>query len=123
MTKEKESLAPLGDTLPNAKYRLNTAPQDHDPEMIMMKLWEEENVRRYFLNGGRVPLEAILFLPREVETIQSRDRQVVAATLQWLATNCGRSFLHEFQKRVKTSEDVRMSALLAQMEARRSGAS
>lgn len=97
-----KSLAPFGDTLPNALRRLKDAPDESDAELIIMKRWESENVPQAFLSGGFTSLEAIVQgTPPESgkrEPVSERDRQVVAATIQWMATNIGRCFYDEFRK-------------------------
>lgn len=83
-----------------------------DPEVIMMKLWEEENVRggiipvagprRELFTHQRTPIEAILLLNEKgglSGEITERDRQVVNAVVQWFATNCGRALHEEFRER------------------------
>ena len=82
----------------------------------MMKLWAKENTRERIINFGRVPIDAILhscnencgkgisfagppacrYLPPNEDEVK-----IINATIQWLATNCGRDFLHKFQQEVK----------------------
>jgi hypothetical protein len=71
---------------PGAEY-----PSKH-PEDIMAEMWEAENIPNPQINYGGVPVQAILDEPKPSE----RDRAIVASTLQWLGTNCGREFLSRF---------------------------
>jgi hypothetical protein len=114
-----ECIAPVGLTLPHAKRRLKELPQEmrrKDPEHIIMRLWAKENTRRFNLNFGKVPIDNILhkctkkcgkrrtfagspshdYVPPNVNEVR-----IINATIQWIATNCGRAFLHEFQQELK----------------------
>ncbi|MBI1998938.1 MAG: hypothetical protein HYS73_01210 [Parcubacteria group bacterium] len=105
---ETKSLAPFGDTLPGSRRRLESVPGrfPNDPEAIMMRLWEEENISRTGVNFGGTIVEAILCLGEEIGDHAPRgktskhDRRVVAATIQWMATNCGRALFYEFERRL-----------------------
>lgn len=125
MAQNPKSLAPFGDTLPQKRVRLDSAPDKADPEVVMMKLWEKENIPSTSRNCGWTSIEAILegipsgvsiasvsFLPNESRrVIEERDRQVVAATVQWMATNVGRCFYEQFQKEwVKAKSKKRKSS-------------
>lgn len=115
------SLSPKGDTLPNAKRRLDEIvdpnQQAKDPEHIMMGLWALANTRDSSLNLGLVPLDTILHqcdercgsFQAQVQGVgasrhfydgklNEHDVQVMAATVQWMATNVGRAFYDKFSK-------------------------
>lgn len=103
-----KSLAPFGDTLHHYLQRLENPVKDRpDTEVIMMKLWEEENRPRSWVSHGLVPIEGIVqgdpFLSGQTERIPltEEQRQIVSATVQWFATNCGRAFLHKFDIEVE----------------------
>ena len=103
---KKKSLAPFGDTLLGSKRRLEELKksfQATDPETIMMRLWEEENVRNT-LHFNMLPIEGVLCLDRGNLEISENDRQVMAATVQWFATSCGRAFFYEFQQRLDKAD-------------------
>lgn len=112
-----ESVSPKGFTMPHATRRLVEIPEKDkakDPEQIMTGLWEKENTRDTHINFGRVPLDSILHecnsrCGEKLVTFSSigekhfydgklneRDIRVAAATVQWLATNCGRAFFQDF---------------------------
>lgn len=112
-------VAPIGLTLPHAKKRLDSLPEKEepkDPEHIMMKLWAEQNTRDSSLNFGLVPIDTILHRctakcsegrtyagtpPHEYFPPNEDELRVINATIQWVATNCGRAFLHKFQQKLK----------------------
>lgn len=107
-------VAPVGLTLPNRKRRLMSLPmilRKKDPEHIMMRLWAKANVRKRTTNFGLVPIDTILHTcnddcgkgmclggtPACKHLPPTEDEvRIVNATIQWLATNCGQAFLHEF---------------------------
>jgi hypothetical protein len=107
-----KSLSPFGATTTQERIRLENAPDPQkDPECVMMKLWERENTLES--HAGIVPLDLIThrcndrcqrrykngkrFVQHHFSgNIKVRDQRLVAATVQWLATNCGRSFLGRF---------------------------
>ena len=60
-------------------------------ELTLVAMWEEANTRRSWLNGGRGTLE--LLIEDELGPVTQRDMDVATAVIQWLGTNCGRSFL------------------------------
>lgn len=117
--KEGTRVAPFGQTLPKALKRLSELREERkkkDAENIMMHLWDNKNTRCPTINFGLVPVDSILhrcdpecgkresfagtpacnyIAPNEDEV------KIVNATIQWLATNCGRSFLHEFEQALK----------------------
>jgi hypothetical protein len=82
----------------------------------MMRLWAKENTRERSLNFGLVPIDSILhrcnddcgkgmnlggtpackYLPPSEDEIR-----IVNATIQWLAANQGRAFLHKFAQELK----------------------
>jgi hypothetical protein len=112
-------VAPVGLTLPNKRKRLMSMPvamRKKDPEHIMMELWAKENTRERITNFGLVPIDGILHScnddcgkgisyggPPACHHLPPNEEEVkiVNATIQWLATNCGRSFMHKFQQEVK----------------------
>jgi hypothetical protein len=53
-------------------------------------MWEAENIPRC----GRVPLQSIV--ESEGGVVDDRDVKMVANTIQWIGTNCGREFLRRF---------------------------
>ena len=108
MPKKQKSLAPFGDTLPGSKRRLEDlkeSARQSDPETIMMRLWEEENVRKH-MHFSTIPLEGILCLDRGNIKINKSDRKVMAAVVQWFATSCGRALFYEFEKRVTEANKI-----------------
>ena len=99
------SLAPFGLTTDIAARRLEQ--YSDDPEVVMAKLWEEANVVYPSINMGIAPVDHILhkcvdscsedgnthYFSDDLEVEKVR---VASATVQWLATNCGRAFLEKF---------------------------
>ncbi|MFA6297257.1 MAG: hypothetical protein WC629_01710 [Candidatus Paceibacterota bacterium] len=118
MSKQKKSLSPVGLTMPVALKRLESLSSKQkrkDAEAIMMLLWENENTRDP-LNGSMTPLDSILHECTEgcgktrifsfgadkcvyKPSLNERDVKVAAATIQWIATNCGRSFFEKFYRK------------------------
>lgn len=112
-----KSLSPIGLTMPIAEARLNMGGKD-DPEGIVMKFWSEENTPHDGTNRGLVPLDHILHectseCREHTDPLSTRkeyhvftrplnkhDVKVAAATVQWLATNNGRSFLIKFLEQI-----------------------
>lgn len=106
--KKLKSLAPIDKTMPIALTRLMTLDRKRrhkDPEWIMMRLWEKENIRCDFLDMGKVPLDDPCHICNDrctaqrhwYEKIPNEERaRVAAAMLQWLASNVGRSFYAKF---------------------------
>lgn len=110
---ESRRVSPFGLTLPNALKRLQIPPEDQnkDAETIIMRMWDEKNTRDPS-RGGLTPIDRILHvcgddcgkkkfrMPMEDEHVYSKpsehDIMVMAATVQWLATNVGRSFYQDF---------------------------
>ena len=95
--------------MPIALKRLQEIPEgaqrrDTDPEWIMVQLWEKVNIPDGSLNLGQVPLDTILHMcsgdckPKHhyVRPLNPDHVRVAAATVQWLATNVGRSFYQRF---------------------------
>ena len=111
-----KSRAPFGDTLAHSLERLLNAPDETDAEVIMMKHWEAENVSRPWLSFGATPLGVIIKNPLlesgRREPVSERDRQVVAATIQWLATNVWRCYYGEFIKKLTEAEKKRRPRFL-----------
>lgn len=107
MARKPKSESPFGKTMSISRQRLEIPVRPGDPETLMMRFWEKENVRVRWLNGGRIPLDLILHQCNEdcmpsdgihhyTRVLEDRDVEVAAATVQWLATNCGREFLRRF---------------------------
>lgn len=108
---QKRSCAPYGDTMSIARIRLGY-DNKQDPERIMMTLWEKINTRQHYLNSGTVPLDDILHTcteecknvrpvlpfvpPHHYVPHDEYGVRVAAATVQWLATSCGREFYRQF---------------------------
>ena len=103
------SLAPFGLTTDIAARRLkrfSDTPED-DSEVVMAELWEEANIVSLSINKATAPIDHILhkcagscsedgnthYFSEDLEVEKVR---VASATVQWLATNCGRAFLEEF---------------------------
>jgi len=128
----KKSVAPKGKTLPNSARRLDDLDEHlraKDAEHIITQLWEDENVRSGNMNFGLVPVDVILHecsekckseKERLLALVKSgghvynpepneRDVQVVAATIQWLATNVGRCFLHKFLREFEEANSNKTS--------------
>jgi len=61
--------------------------------------WKEECSREPRINGGQGILDCLV----QGEVTQ-RDAHVAASVIQWLGTNCGQSFLHEVDKRIKRTK-------------------
>ncbi len=119
----KKSESPEGVTMPNALHRLKEIKEKNrrkDAEHIMVHLWAQENVRDPLINFGLVPLDQILHecteecgkvsrlaltkgLHRYNRKFSTRDTRIVAATVQWLATNVGRCFLREFLRKLESA--------------------
>lgn len=59
------------------------------PEDIIALMWEAENIPDQIINHGWTPVQSIL----DDYHASKHDRAIVASTLQWLGTNCGREFL------------------------------
>src|SRR3989344_4801494 len=99
----EKSLAPFGNTLPGSKRRLMNPTGPDDAETIMMKLWGKENLPETHRLFG-TPLRAILLLRKNggfSGRVSARDRKVVAATVQWFATNVGRALHEEFRNQLE----------------------
>lgn len=101
---EKErakSTVPYGTMLAHWNNRLKM-PQ-RMPENVMAELWEAENIPRPEVNYGTTPIDHIF---ETDETVTGRDRQVVGATLQWLATSEGLSFLRRFLREANLARQM-----------------
>lgn len=105
-------VAPVGRTLPKSKKRLTTIPKQmrpDDPEHIMVRLWAKENIRERNIDFGFTPVDSILHRCNErcssghhyYDAPKDEEVRIVSATIQWLATNCGRRFLGDFQKEME----------------------
>lgn len=104
----KKSLAPMRlrseDRLNRLYYKCKVAmktrssfPKPNDrllPEDIIVQMWEAENIPQQGINYGSVPLLSIVEVNRG--GLSERDTKLVANTIQWLGTNCGRDFLRRF---------------------------
>jgi hypothetical protein len=108
------SFSPVGKTMPISKERLKYKPSISpvNPEKVIMRRWAKENTRRPHINCGGIPLDSILHecnpecdpdRGRHSYTgkFDDRDIRAAAAVVQWIATNCGRSFFHEFEREVE----------------------
>jgi hypothetical protein len=69
-------------------------------ERIFLKHWRRENKRQAGTNGGYGALELILSEDSNciAAGITQRDATVAATVIQWLGTNCGRSFLRDVER-------------------------
>ncbi len=73
-------------------------------ERIMLKRWRAENKRVPGTNGGRGVLEIIVSEDNDAAApLTQRDATVAATVIQWLGTNCGRCFLEQCEREIKTS--------------------
>ncbi len=111
------SLSPKGQItgIYRARLDLITDPvmQQKDAEHIMAKCWEGENTREVNINLGKVPLDMILHrcnsrckggvdyvdgnhVHHYSGVFKSEEVEIVAATVQFLATNVGRGFYRGF---------------------------
>lgn len=95
----------LPPTLTLHRHRLRNLP-----ERIYFDYWAQECERCPGLNGGYGLLEHIL-TPEDEEvwrtTLSQRDVLVATSTIQWLGTNCGLSFVHECERRIREEKAVR----------------
>jgi len=107
--RQNPEVSPLGKTMPIAAERLRVATLEN-PERIIAVMWAEANTREN-IRGYTVPIDSILHEcssrcgtqghyfehPKDlVSTPKDRDVRIIAATIQWIATNCGREFLGRF---------------------------
>lgn len=67
-------------------------------------VWQKENKRRPGINWGHGLLQDIMIGVRQYQNpegfdpwVTARERKIVATVIQWLGTNCGRSFLWQVQ--------------------------
>lgn len=60
-------------------------------------MWEAENIPNQGINRGWTPVQSIL----DDFHASEHDRAIVASTLQWLGTNCGKEYL---QRMVATAD-------------------
>jgi hypothetical protein len=118
---DSQSECPLGLTTPRALRRLEDVPEDKratNPEHIIMRLWEEENIRHGAVNEGTTPIDHVTHICTEKcgtaadalgnvfphtysREIPEDHKRIVAATIQWFGTNQGQVFLGEFNKLCK----------------------
>lgn len=72
------------------------------PERIYLETWREENKRRSGVNGGYTVLEGILNpkLSQPAPPVTPHDSRVATTLIQWLGTNCGRSFIERCERRI-----------------------
>jgi hypothetical protein len=127
-TSNRKSVSPVGKTLPFAKERLDIPRSKVDPELVMAKMWEHDNIRRSWMNSSRVPIDLILHecndRCRDVAhsgalggldhgtchhytgQYADRDIMIIAATVQYLATPVGRAILREFQEKIDAVESA-----------------
>ena len=80
------------------------------PERVYLDLWRAKNKREF----GQTPLiEVILCDPCDgspklpPEDITRRDAAVATAVVQWFATNCGRAFIWEAERRIEQEDKLR----------------
>lgn len=70
-------------------------------EKALADEWARENETRY--NYGILQLLMLQAAPKEGPEfdpwLTERERKIVAMVVQWLGTNCGRSFLYEASRR------------------------
>lgn len=78
----------------------------HDPEpetnleIAFAEAWEEENEPRSWLNHGEGVLQDLLYDGMMFKHKVTRQEAAIAATaIQWLGTNCGRSWLETTLKK------------------------
>lgn len=102
-----KSVSPFGMTTAQYKRRLEGARlgQD-DPEIVMMRMWEELNTPDH--QHGIVP--AVLTAHRcndgcgrfecSYQPLAQSDVELMAATVQWLACPAGRNFLIKFLEEI-----------------------
>jgi hypothetical protein len=74
-------------------------------ERIFLRRWRAENKGVSGINGGRGILEIILSEDNTVAELTQRDATVAATVIQWFGTNCGRCFLEETEREIKTARD------------------
>lgn len=108
INERKKSLAPMRlrskDRLNRLYYKCKLAmatktrfPKLKDrllPEDIIVQMWEAENIPCQNLNYGRVPLQSIV--ESKGREVAEHDAKIVANTIQWIGTNCGRDFIRRF---------------------------
>lgn len=102
------SLSPAGLSNSMAKLRLASAPNLHDPELLMSKLWAEENKPNLAVSFGLVPVHLIAHRctskckggSHRYRPVERKDIRLISSTVQWLATPIGRSFLTKFFKEI-----------------------
>ena len=112
------SCSPVGLTTPISADRLKYDPRINDPEKVIVRMWADENTPELGINLGMIPLDHITHrcnsgcIVRKGDSfvthhftgdISDHDVEVVAATLQWLGTNCGLSFLRTFKEKLVRS--------------------
>lgn len=91
------------------QHRIADHVQDDQGKMerAMAEQWLKENEERSGLNYGMGILQDLMLSTLEHERpkgfipwVSNRERKIVATVIQWLSTNCGRSFLFEASKRM-----------------------
>lgn len=78
------------------------------PERVFYERWIHENRRVIGLNGGCGALELIMSDDpnNHRAQISQRDMDVATAVVQWLGTNCGRSFIWECEAEIKRRNET-----------------
>lgn len=71
-------------------------------ERLFFEAWIAANERHRCVNGGRGTLE---ILCESLGPITQRDMDVASTVIQWLGTNCGQSFLHDVERKIKQVDD------------------
>lgn len=95
--------------------------RDLMPERVFAQEWEIENERMTAVNFGLTALELILNsgpgptqqalghnYRAEIDLPTQRDATVAASIIQWLGTNCGKSFLDRVERRIKQENKLAM---------------
>jgi hypothetical protein len=76
-------------------------------EQAFAAIWERENKEQPGINYGMGLLQDLMIGTHKYEFrwegdfdpwLSDRERKICATLIQWLGTNCGRSFLHEVQR-------------------------
>jgi len=98
----RRSLAPYKTRLPHSLQRLDFPQRCR--EHLMAEMWEAENIPHRGIDYGAVPVNAILDQHKDVS---ERDVEVIASTLQWLATNCGNAFLLKYVESAGLGPQIR----------------
>lgn len=110
---EPASHTPYGKTSRRYRHRLKAPVQFSFPERLITILWEHENKPQPHLQGPRVAriiahqcTSHCTGKPHhddghKYRRLTVREVHLMSATVQWMATNCGRAFMHRFSKLLK----------------------